>query len=151
MDCDFGTEKNMVEDCVNLKERFGKRFKVADEESYEAAYGPGAFREDPWLMIVLCRHGHIFPHGGATLAATTEGRGTARKLAALDCVTVYQDGSDGVTVLFNVADFVQVAKVMKPRRRRQMTEEQKRLAAERLAKYAFPSARQSDLEGQMTA
>jgi hypothetical protein len=69
---------------------------------------------------------------------------------ALDCVTVHQDGSDGMTVLFDVADFAKVAEVMKPRRRRQMNDEQKRIAAERLAKYAFPSARQSDPEAQIS-
>ena len=37
---------------------------------------------------------------------------------------------------------------MKPRLRRQMTEEQRKAAAERLAKYAFRAARQNDFEGQ---
>jgi hypothetical protein len=62
----------------------------------------------------------------------------------------HQDGSDGITIVFDVADFSEVAKVMKPRRRRQMSEEQKRMTTERLAKYAFPSARQSDLEAQIS-
>ena len=43
---------------------------------------------------------------------------TARKLATLPGVTLWQDGSDGATVLFDVADFARVAKVMGPKRRR---------------------------------
>lgn len=45
--------------CINLKARFGRLYRVAYEESYRAAYGPGATREDPWLMIVQCRYGHV--------------------------------------------------------------------------------------------
>ena len=46
-------------DCINLKERFGDRFKVAYEESYYAQHGPNARVEDPVYMILLCRHGDI--------------------------------------------------------------------------------------------
>jgi hypothetical protein len=146
-----GKSTSTTSACVDLQERFGKRYKVTYEESYQAARGTGASRGDPWLMILPCRHGHIYPHGGSTLAASTNHRGpTARKLAALDCTTVYQDGDDGVTVHFDVADFVQVAKVMKPRRRRQMTEEQKQVATERLAKYAFSSAVGARPEAQIS-
>jgi hypothetical protein len=33
-------------------------------------------------------------------------------------VTVWQDGDDGVTVLFDVAEFSRVARILHPRRRR---------------------------------
>ena len=62
-------------DCINLKEQFGDRFKVEYEESYYAQYGEHAWREDPHYMILLCRHGHIYPHGSATLAASISRRG----------------------------------------------------------------------------
>lgn len=39
-------------DCINLKKRFGDRFKVAYEESYYAQYGANARGEDPWYMIL---------------------------------------------------------------------------------------------------
>jgi hypothetical protein len=64
----------------------------------------------------------------------------ARRLKALDFTTVHQDGSDGVTVLFPVEKSPEVAELMKPRRRRRMTEDQRQAAAERLAKYAFTPA-----------
>jgi len=48
------------------------------------------------------------------------------------------DGDDGeLTVLFDLADFDKIAKVMRPHRKRQWTEEQKRQASERLAKYQY--------------
>ena len=56
--------------CPNLKELYGDRFKVRYEESYFAEHGSGAWREDPWLMILLCQRGHICPWGPDTLAAS---------------------------------------------------------------------------------
>ena len=136
-------------DCVNLKERFGEQYRVVYEESYIAQYGHNTRTADPWLQIILCHHGHIFPHGGHILAASSCGRGpTARKLAALPGVTIHQDGSDGMTVLFPVERFNDVAVLMKPRRRRRMTEAQRAAATARLAKYAFTSAHQGDSETQ---
>ena len=83
------------------------------------------------------------------MAAVTDRAGpTARKLAALDFATVHQDGSDGMTVLFPVERFPEVATLMHPKRRRRMTEEQRQAATERLAKYAFTAARQNAAEGQ---
>jgi hypothetical protein len=140
-------EPNM--NCVNLRERFGRRYRVEHEESYYAQYGPRARTDDPWLQIIPCRAGHIYPWGHSTLAASTDGLGpTARKLAALAFTTVHQDGSDGVTVLFPVERFPDVAALMHPKRRRRMTEEQREAAVERLAKYAFTAARQNAVKGQ---
>jgi len=87
--------------CINLRERFGRRFKVTYEESYAAAYGPKATRDDPWLQIIPGARGHVYPHSAAMLAASTNRSGpTARRLKALPFVQVYTEGSDGVTVLF---------------------------------------------------
>ena len=118
--------------CVNLKERFAKRYRVEMEESYFADRGVGARLPDPWLMIVPCRYGHIFPHGGATLAASVDGHtNVAGVLQRLPCCRVHQVGDDGeLTVVFNVGDFPKVAKIIRPRRRRQTSPaEQERLRA----------------------
>ena len=60
---------------------------------------------DPWLQIIPCRHGHIYPYGGDRLVASTAKRGSvARKLSELDCTELWRDGDDGVGVLFHVCD-----------------------------------------------
>jgi hypothetical protein len=123
--------------CINLNELYGDRFKVTYEESYSAERGERARMADPWLMILPCKHGHIYPHGGDLLAASTNKRGSvARRLSELACTTVVQDGDDGVNVTFHVRDFDRVAELMRPRRRRRLTDKQRQQAAERLAKYA---------------
>ena len=122
--------------CINLREQYGKRYRVAYEESYNAAYGPRANREDLWLIIVLCRYGHVYPFGGNTLAASVDGHpNVAGLVRRLPCCQVWQDGDFGeLTVLFDVADFDEIAKIMRPRRRRQVSPEQKAILLARLGR-----------------
>ncbi len=90
-------------DMVNLKERYGHRFKVAYDESYYAERGDHGRAEDARLMVLLCDHGHMYPFGGDLLAASTDKRGAvAGRLAGLDCTTVVQDGDDGVKDLIEM-------------------------------------------------
>ena len=131
--------QQMTAECINLKQQFGGRFKVAYEESYHAERGDNGRAEDPWLMVVLCQNGEIYPYGDDQLVASTKiAGGVARVLKALTFTTLHKDGSDGVDVIFPADRFEDVAGIMKPRKRRRMTEEAKRQAAERLRKYRFP-------------
>lgn len=111
-------------ECVNLRQRFGDTYRIAVEESYDAEYGHGAKVEDPWYDLIPCEHGHIFPWGGDKLAASTNqpatlhGTSVARRLMRMACTKVAQNGTDGVTVLFDVAYFNQVAEIMQAKRLR---------------------------------
>ena len=143
-------------DCVNLKERFGKQYRVRYEESYYADHGERARGADTWLMILLCKYGHIFPHGGTTLAASVDGHtNVAGRMKRLSCCRVQQDGDDGeLTVLFDVADFPKVAAVMRPRRRRRISQaERDRLRAmgfqhgQKLHSHVQPTAHTGVLVG----
>ncbi|MHB8953846.1 MAG: hypothetical protein ACYC4U_12825 [Pirellulaceae bacterium] len=118
-------------ECVNLKKMFGDRFKITWDESYFAEHGENARADDPWLQIIPCQHGHIYPYGGEIMVASTAKRGgVARELGQLDSTTMYRDGDDGVDVLFHVSNFEPVAQLMKPRRRRRLSPQQRqRLAA----------------------
>ena len=122
--------------CVNLQERFWRRFKVRYEESYFAQYGPHATVVDPWYMIVPCEGGEIYPHGGDMLAAYLRAGPRAKALKALRCVEIKTVGSDGTTVLFHVANFDQVAEIMRPRKRRtrHVSPEERKSLMERLEK-----------------
>jgi hypothetical protein len=132
--------------CINLRERFGDRYRVGYEESYYAQYGEHARVDDPWLRIILCRHGHIYPQGGDMLAASTSKRGpVAGALVRLDCTTVLQDGSDGVNVAFHADHFEEVAAILKPRRKRQVSDEERaRLAS--MGRTSLKRYRQANVE-----
>ena len=70
------------------------------------------------LRLAFCQKGTIYPHGGTRLQACTDRMHTRKRLKALPCVKVHQDGDFETTVIFDVQDFVRVAEVMRPRKRR---------------------------------
>lgn len=126
----------MLYPSINLKERFGTRWRIEYEESYRADRGHKARTEDPWLQVIPCQHGDICPWGGDLLAACSSGRGSiAKRLTELPFATVEQDGSDGVNVGFHPDHFEEVADIMRAKRKRApQTEAQRRAAAENLAR-----------------
>jgi len=135
--------------CINLQKRFGRRYRVAYEESYYAEFGSRITREVPELMILLCRYGHIYPAGGTMLAASVDGHpNVAGRLRRLKCCRPHQDGDFGeLTVLFDVADFAEIAKIMRPRRRRQISEAER----SRLRNIGFTKHDESRVDVQQTA
>ena len=105
--------------CIDLRERFGRKYKIGRDQAYYAQYGRRARVHDPWYDLVLCRHGEIFPWGGRLLAASTTKNGpVANRLRAAGFCRVVQDGDDGVTAVFDLNDFPKVAAIMRPRHRR---------------------------------
>jgi hypothetical protein len=124
--------------CIDLQERFGEKYKIGKDPSYWAEHGKGGWAHDPWLLLIPCKFGHIYPQGGTTLAASVDGHckiaGELRRLG----LKVHQSGSDGDTLLFDVEQFKAVAKIMRPHRKPRQTEEQRAAAVERLKAYQFP-------------
>jgi hypothetical protein len=126
-------------DVINLRRRFGRRYRVTYEESYWAEHGPNARIEDPQLMILLCRYGHMFPWQDSTLAASVDGYPkVASRLRRLKCCRIVQDGDFGeLTVTFDLANFPQVAQIMRPRRRRQLSKSARQRLVEAGSKTRF--------------
>jgi hypothetical protein len=128
--------------CVNLKDAFGDRFKVLFEESYRAERPEYRREKAPWLMILPCQHGHIGPWDGTLLAACTDkAGGIAKRLKSLSFTTVAQDGTDGANIVFDVEYFDQVASIMKPRKRRRLSEAQKAVLAKHAMRKGYDSRR----------
>ena len=112
--------------CVDLKEEFGDRYRITKDESYWAEHGKNAWTHDPWYLIMPCRVGHIFPHGGTTLGISLDGHPViAKRLARMKRCRVHQPGADGTTLLFDLADFQQVAEIVRPHRRPRLSETQR--------------------------
>lgn len=122
--------------CVNLKKMFGKRYRVRYEESYWAEHGENARVEDPWLMVIPCRNGHISPWGGFNLVASTNHLGpVANALKRLPFTTMIREGDDGCDVLFDIQHVDAVLQVMKPRKRRRLSPEERAKRTKRLHEY----------------
>ena len=123
--------------CVNLQKRFGREFRIEYEESYYAERTKKTL-EDPWLMIMLCQHGHICPWGDNLLAACTDKNGSvANRLRKHPLITITQDADDGVNALFDVKHFDEIAAIMKPKRRRQVSEAERERLRQMGAKHHF--------------
>jgi hypothetical protein len=118
-------------DCINLKERFGREFRI----TWDPAAGERSV--DPWMMTMPCRKGEIYPHGGERLAVEVTSRRVADRLAAISGVTLWQDGDREKCFLFPVELFPAIAAVVGPRRRRKchLSDEQKAKLAEMGAAY----------------
>ncbi len=113
-----------MDECINLKERFGKRWKVRYEESYKAERGERAFAPDPWLLVIACQHGEIYPHGGNMLGVSTNRRGQiSKRISELPFTKITQDGDDGINAVFHIDNIEKVAAIMKPRRRKRLSPE----------------------------
>ena len=135
-------------DCVNLTERFGDRFKIGWDDAFDPKHRPKD-KLDPWMMLLEFQGGNIYPQGGDMLAVEVEGRCRLRKkLDALACTILKQDGDQFRSWRFHVDDFEQVAEIVKPRKRRRISEEQRAASSVRLKRYQFVSASQGSKSDQ---
>jgi hypothetical protein len=139
-------------DCINLLETYGAVFRIAWDEAYDAR-GVRRSNRDPWAMQIPCagRGLVIYPHGGTILALGCDYRpGIARQVAAIPGVRIHQDGGmrGEMTFVFDVSLFDAIAAIVKPRRRRRLSEEHRaRLVAAGRPHLRSGSRSGADLEG----
>jgi hypothetical protein len=119
--------------CLNLSELFGKRFRV----SHDPAAVTPSDRKDRWMMIIPCRTGAvIYPYGSNLLAVEIDYRtNLAKRLAAIPGVRLHQCGDREWTFVFALELFDQVAELVRPRRKRRQTPEQRAAGAANLAAW----------------
>ena len=119
------TTNHPICQCVDLRQTFSGQYRFEWDEAYNVERPEFRAIEAPWLTIIPCKFGKIFPWGRRLLAAYCPAGGAKRnELLRLDCVKVAQGGGSEVVVTFDVADIDQVAAVMRPRRRRQHSAEE---------------------------
>ncbi len=114
----------------NLRALFGDRYRV----TLEPAATCRAKKADRWLMQIPCRGKGVtvYPHGDGLLAVECDHRRfLAKKLVALG-LRLHQDGDEEKTFVFPVEIFDKVARIVKPLRRRVLTDEQRAAKAKRM-------------------
>jgi len=121
-------------DCPNVRALY-PQYKISRDPS------AGPREQDPWNWQIDCQFGHVYPNGTDTLGVATNSSGAvAKRIAGLDCVTVTQDGSDGINAVFKLADADAVFAIIKPRKRRRLSDEVRTAAIARLcSRKAQPS------------
>jgi hypothetical protein len=115
---------------INLKAKYGKVYRITLDES--AAIEGQTKAERLWCYRIKCLYGHIYVHGENRLGAFSDRPVVGRRLMALPCVTPHQRGDREFSATFDPADFAQVARLLRPYVRRQLSPEQKAAGAERL-------------------
>ena len=102
------------------EERYGDRFVATDEESYFKEKPEFRQQEEVWLQTIPCRNGlNLPPFDDSHFVACTNHRGPiVNQLMAIPSARMWQDGDDGVNIIFDIDHFEEVVEVMKPRKRR---------------------------------
>lgn len=88
-------------------------YYVRYEESFAALYGARSKVYDPWLLIMPCQYGEIYPFGGSWLAINTKHK--TRSLMKLPSARLYTDCGEGQTILVDVKYFPEIARIMRPK------------------------------------
>jgi len=122
--------------CVNLQERFGRRYRVGWEAD-GATKGLWPKDDWPWLMEIRGRHGVVSPKGGDVLQAMTPHRRVGARLRALPWCVAIARGEEETVVTFHVDDAAAVFKLIRPYRRRRVSEAERRRLAALSARFGF--------------
>jgi len=131
--------------CTDLRARFGERYRITWDEAYDPEHVP-MDKRDPWYMQIPCRFGIIYPQGGDLLAAEVDRHPRLTKpLLAIAGVHLSQDGDTEKTFTFPVQVFDEIAVILQPRKKRQITEEERERLAKMSAIHGFKApSHQSD-------
>ena len=124
--------------CVDLWRMFGDDYKITTDPAYEPT-GINTSKLDPWYFTIPCKYGVIWPYGRQQLAICIDYHDQiANRVRALPGVWVLLDGDREKTFVFDVQMFKQVAAIVKPRKRKKLSSEQKNACSDRLRGHRFP-------------
>jgi hypothetical protein len=137
-----------VATCINLQKLCGDRYRIGHDDAAQT-WGE---RADPWVMTVPCQRGVIYPYGGDHLAVEVDYHpAAAKQLAALPSVRCVQDGDQEKTYTFPAAILEAVAAIVKPRKRKQVSAEERARLADMGKQHRFGrrfTGCESDISGQ---
>lgn len=105
---------------IDLKTIAAGRYKIALDEA--ASIEPGG-KKDSWYQVIPCRYGQIYPYSDNLLAVYVQGLAARNRLSGLAELTLCNWSDDGEAVfLFPLILLDLVAEVVKPRRKRRLSE-----------------------------
>ena len=131
--------------CIDLKARFGTRYRLR-KEGDGLTWHDTAPEERHWLWEIPCKYGVVSPWGGEMLSAAITNARVANVVAALPCITHgrLRGAADRCTtgdervVRFHVDDAETILAILRPKKRRVLTAEQKATLVARLRSGGAP-------------
>ena len=125
--------------CIDLRKKFGHLFKITTDPAYDTSHVPRKCL-DPWYFQIPCKFGIIWPYGGKLIAVEVDYHPQAsRKLVLVPGVRLWQDGDQEKTFLFDLGIFDLVTEIVQPKKRKQLSEEQKARLADLGREFRFVS------------
>lgn len=106
--------------CIDLAADYGSRYRI----DYEPHVDQWPRIEHAWLARIRCLHGYVGVQGGDRLHAFTDRPVIGARLRRLPFVERSQ-GHAEVRIVFHVDHLAAVLAILKPYRRRQLTDEQR--------------------------
>src|SRR5436190_13981300 len=93
----------------------GNRYRLDHDPSHKGRGAP-----DAWLLTIPAQHGHFYPHSAELFGFATKSRQAGLTIAKLPGVEIWQDGADGMNLVFPASQFAKVAAIVRPKRKRQV-------------------------------
>jgi len=113
---------------IDLKSIAAGRFRIALDEA--ALAEPGG-KKDPWYQVIPCRNGQIYPYSDKLLAVHVNGYAARRRLADIAGLSQHNWSDDGEAIfIFPLDLFEKVAEIVKPRRKRKLSESHRKALLE---------------------
>jgi hypothetical protein len=113
----------MILNPIDLKTLAAGRYRITQDEA--ASIEPGG-KKDPWYQVIPCRYGQIYPFSDTRLAIHSKGFGIRLKLQAVNGLTIHNWSDDKEAIfLFGSALFNRVAGIVKPKRKRRLSDSHK--------------------------
>ena len=127
---------------IDLKKRFGQKYRIFMDEAWyveTAESFPDKIKHRPWYYEIRGKYGTIYLYGTNQLAVRiTANRIKSRiKTDYRNILSLYLEAEDESIFLFSPVNFEIVAGLIKARRKRQITNEQRQLIIERTRNYRF--------------
>jgi site-specific DNA-adenine methylase len=127
---------------IDLNKLYGKKYRMFMDEAWyieTAESNPDKMKDRHWYYEIRGKYGKIYLYGVDKLAVMiTANRIKSRiKTEYKDILSLYLEAEDESIFLFDPEYFEVVAKIIKAKKKRQITDEQRYLIIERTKKYRF--------------
>jgi hypothetical protein len=115
---------------IDLKRRFGKKYRIFMDEAWKAEdsqSNPDKVKDKPWYYEIRGKYGVIYLYGANKLAVRITGNRIKSRIKTeyRNILSLYLEAEDESIFLFNPENFEIVAKLIKARRKRQISEKER--------------------------
>jgi hypothetical protein len=114
----------------DMKRRFGKKYKIFMDEAWEvedSQSNSDKVKDKPWYYEIHGKYGAIYLYGKDKLAVRITANRIKSRIKAeyKDILSLYLEAEDESIFLFNLDNFEIVAKLIKARRKKQLSDQER--------------------------